>query len=92
VQNEFDVELGRVRHRSRHPVSPSTKLRVQNRITCHLRPDVSTDTASQLLMMGDRLPVAVATHAPATQRLLILTPPGRPTMRLLVQVDIVNRS
>jgi hypothetical protein len=42
--------------------------------------------------MGDRLPLAEASHASATLRLLTLTPQGRPTMRLLLQVNIVKKS
>ena len=63
VQNKFDVELGKNRHRSRHLISPSSKLRVQKSITCQLRPDVSTDTVSQFLIMVDQIPFAEATHA-----------------------------
>jgi hypothetical protein len=80
VQNKFDVELGRVRHRSHHSVSPSTELGVQKRITC---PHVSTDCIAtpddgrSLAGCGSHACVAVAdTHTTKT-----------PNMRLLMQVD-----
>ena len=92
VQDKFDVELGRVRHRSRHLVSPSLKLRVPKNITCQLRPDVSTDTVSQILMMVDRLPITEATYAQREAAVADIHTTKMITLKLLMQVEIMERS